>query len=483
MNKNAFTLVEMIVGITISILLMTSIWVFVSSGMNNITLQKKVLDDNKEFSHDMLYLQKKIGSAIQYISNIWSYTGILLKQNVYFDEWWWTYISVKQLDKQFCGTWEITKTNHIVIHNFIPLAWVSTWTTIYKSDIKSHQIMKKSDNSVVVWRDIYGDKFSEWDLWTDVFLNSPTWIVEIDWKLVFSDTLNDRILYLSGSRVYSLVDEKDWLKQPIWLAYNSWEKALYIANAGKWEILKLSSLQLSSNPDLVIEIFSQSSITKLKIEINTGEIFTTSTDLSDYTFLNNSNNTNDFVSLENNKIHYYFIGNYNSANSQSDCDWTNNWKIVNSSDEVIYCISSGTGKLATLKPTTLTNETITIKNLTPVLIENKNYYTKVNNKYFPYFTQWDNDIFTQWDNVLEVLQSGLLYPMWVNSIWTVTDFDPTSFDFNSLTSDHIIKNPIKNLEKKYSSNLLNIKLNYYKYLNCFNPDEKVEKTYLFKKNF
>ncbi len=482
MKYKAFTLVELIVGITISMLLMVSVGVFVSSGMSNITLQKKVLDDNKQLSQDILYLQKNILNSKKYISLSPTNTWILLRQNKYYDKWWFSYIWVKEFDWEYCETGEITKTNHLFVSNFIPLNWVNTWTTDYKTDIIKHQIIKTSDNSVIVWWEIYWEKFNNWDFWTGILLNSPTWIVEIDWKVVFSDTLNDRILYLSGSRVFSLLDEKDWLNEPIWLAYNSLEKSLYIANAGKWEILKLSSKKYTSNPELKIENINKTNINKLEIEINTSETLTNSTNLSDYIFLNNSNNSNDFVNLENNKINYYFINNFNSANSQSDCDWTNNWKIV-SWNNIIDCISSWTWKLANFQNTNLNNETITINNIEPVLTENKNYYAKIDDKYFPYFTQWDDDIFTKWDNVLEITGSWFTYPYNVDSNWNETDFDPSTFDYSTLTLDFILKNPIKKLEKSYSSNLLNIKIDYYKYLNCYNIDDKIERSFLIKKSY
>jgi hypothetical protein len=484
MQKIAFTLVELIVGITISMLLMVSVWIFVSTGMSNITLQTKILDDNKKTSSDILYLQKNILNSKKYISNIWTNTWILLRQNKYFDKWWFSYIWVKEFDNYFyCWTGEIDKTNHLYVSNFIPLnnvttdTWNNSWD--YKSDIKNHQILKKNwaNWDIVVWKDIFWDRFKQWDFGTGVFLNSPTWIVEIGSKVVFSDTLNDRILYLSGSQVYTLLDETDWLNEPIWLAYNSAEKALYIANAGKWEILKLSSKKYFANPELKINWVNKSNIDKIEIEIlETSEVLTDSTNISDYNF----NSSNDFVSLNWSIISYYFIDNFAGETSQSDCDWSNNWKIV-SGNNIIDCISTWTWKLANFRNASFNN--FTIKNIKPLLTENKNYYVKIDNKYYPYFTQWDDDIFTKNDNVLEVKESWLTYPNIVNDDWSYVEFDTWSFDFNSLEPDFIFSNPIKKLEKNYSSNLLNIKLNYYKYLNCFNSDEKIERNFLVKKSY
>ena len=48
-SKYWFTLVELIVGITISMILMVSVWIFVSSGMQNIFNQQKSLENSSHF--------------------------------------------------------------------------------------------------------------------------------------------------------------------------------------------------------------------------------------------------------------------------------------------------------------------------------------------------------------------------------------------------------------------------------------------------
>ncbi|MDQ7022809.1 MAG: prepilin-type N-terminal cleavage/methylation domain-containing protein [Candidatus Gracilibacteria bacterium] len=430
MKNKAFTLIELVVGITISMLLMVSVGIFVSTGMSNITLQTKIIDDNKQLSQDILYLQKNILNSKKNIFPIGTATGILLRQNKYFDKGGFSYIGIKEFDEQYCGTGEITKTNHLYISNFIPLDGVTFNTGNnngdYKSDILNHQILKKISGNweVVVGRDIYGDKFVEGSFGTGVFLNSPTGIVEIDGKIVFSDTLNDRILYLSGSQVYTLLDEKDGLEEPIGLAYNSTDNILYIANAGKGEILKLSSEIFSTNPELKIENIYKNNISKLEIEINTSETLI-NIDKDDFNF---SDNTDDFVNLENNKINYYFIQNFAGETSQSDC--TSIGIIANSSDEVINCTSTGTGKLANFRSASFTD--FTINNIKPLLTENKNYYVKIDGEYYPYFTQGDNDIFTKDDNVLEVFEENLFYPTGVSDSGTATIFNTGSLAFTYL---------------------------------------------------
>jgi len=545
MKKSAFTLVEMIVGITISILLMTSIWVFVSSGMSNITLQKKVLDDNKQVSSDFLQLHALIWNSTSEIST--SASWVLLKINPDFDKWGYSYIWLKEIDKAYCHTWETTKTNHLFVSSFIPFEeiWedmnknnsfsgilnseVNVWVDIFKSDVEAHQILKKNwtDWDVVIWRDIFGDKMSEGSLWTGVFLNSPTGIVWVDWKVIFSDTLNNRILYLSGGLVYTLLDEKDWLQEPTWLAYSG--GTLYISNSAKWEILELSSPEyLITNPELKINFSPDSNITninKLKISVFTWTINLTKPDVnSDFTFSSNITNNPafDFVNTLNNEISYYFVNNYINNQARWECSW-NSWNIVlDWLDTPIDCNLDWTWSIANYTTNNFSSWTsyeiqIWDWKIVDILSNNQNYYVNLKllegnsikyEKNFPYFTQGDGDIFTGKDNILRIFTWSLDYPtgLEINGAWKLevnifetrkktvfnldwiiySNTDLTAFSnaaFNNYEVDSILSNPIKSLEVNSPASLLNIKLQYYKYLNCFNLDEKVEKTYLFKKSF
>lgn len=531
-----FTLVELVVGITISMLLMVSVGIFVSTWMSNITLQTKILDDNEKNSYDFLYLSKTLNYSKWQISSIWTATWLLLRQNKYFDKWWFSYIWVWEFDKKYCESWVISKTNHLFVNNFIPYEEIgedininfsetlNSDSTNYISDILNHQITRKSTSEVVVWKDLFWDKFTEWSFWTWVFLNSPTWLVEVEWKLIFSDTLNDRILYLSGSLVYKLLDEKNWLEEPTWLAYDDLNKILYIANSGAWEILKFSSNSFSINPNLNIVFRPDTAITninKIKIEIlNNSNIFTNPDNESDFTFTNIPKKANDFVNTDNQKINYYFIDSYDSENVQWDCDWTNNGIIINVSDNIINCISSWTWRLANYWTnffSSLSDYTIDISGINPILSDNKNYYVKLNllnnntildEKYFPYFTQWDDDIFTLEDNTLETLAININYPTGISISWwnllfnefetreqkrvnisnwnisnssNLTAFSNNTFeDYNK---NFIFSNPIKKLEIDSNWGLLSLKMKYYKYLNCFSPEEQIERTFLIKKDF
>ena len=532
MNKNAFTLVELLVGITISILLMTSIGVFVSTWMSNIVLQQKIVNNNQKFNTHISDIQEMFKSS-QWLVGIYS-SGVLLKTSQNFDRWGYSYIWTQEITDHYCQEPDTQNTQHVFTSSFIPFeeigedintnfsdiesSEVTVWSIVYRSNMKNHQILDVTNNVVAVWKDIFWDKMSEWSVWTGVFLNSPTGMVQADWNLVFSDTLNNRILYLSWGLVYTLLDQKNGLKEPTGLAY-SWG-ILYISNSAKGEVLKLSSEEyLSSNPDLNINFTPEWAFNadRFRVQIFTGSInLTWPSSISDVT-VDNPNAADEVIVVWNN-LDYYFINNFASESVQASC--TGVW-LIESWEDIINCTMSGTWELANRDSKTFVsgaNYSIDIQNITPLLSTYQHYYSKLTfknwtnstyQKYFPYFTQWDGDIFTKDDNTLEVFTWGLDYPtglgfnswnlvintfedrtvhtfnvdwthVWSDS-WILNPF--SEWAFNDYTISSILDNPVNDINITNAGNLLNIKLDYYKYLNCHNPDEKVKKTLLFKKSF
>lgn len=535
MNIKAFTLVELLVGITISMLLMVSVWIFITTWMNNINIQQKVLSDNKSLVGNISKLQSIIINSEKLINSYWS--GFLLKKQQNFDEWGYTYVWVKEINKEYCSEWENLDTQHVFMSNFIPYEeiWenintdfdeilesevVTVWWIDYKSDIKNHQIIDITNNITAIWRDIYWDTLSGWAHWTpgtEVFLNSPTWLADVDWKLVFSDTLNNRILYLSWWLVYPLLDEKNGLKEPTGLVY-FWSN-LYISNSAKGEILKLSSKNYPSNPNLDISFDPESTFSadRFTLEFLTWSILLDSTmDKTNFTTVPQFNWA-DKVLPAWGWLEYYYINNFWSASPQSGC---NNTELRKDWTDVIQCSSYGTWALANFSTNTFNsgnNYQIELTWISPDLTDKEHYYvwlefsnwvTSEYKKYFPYFTQSDDNIFTKDDNTLEIFAWNLLYPTWLDVNWwklEIHTFEdrkihifninwtkdtenvrPSAFsitNFNDYWESWIVHNPIKNIEITSLPDFLNIKIDYYKMLNCFNPEEKVEKTLLFKKSF
>ena len=513
-RKTAFTLVELIVWITISIILMVSVWVFVGSGIKSITLQEKIIEDGAKILDWAKSIEIIFSRVDSNVSPLLFSSWVLLKTWKDFDNWGFTILKELELDEFYCDSLsEDTKTNHILIKNFIPfeeegeditssfelaLTW-SFWG--YISDQKNH-VVKNSSWDIIIWKWIFWDKFTEWDYWTWIYLNSPTWLA-LNWNTLFvSDTLNSRILAYntSSKKIYKLLDRIDGLFEPTGLYYDNSEKALYISNSWKWEILKYSSKSLSGPDNLDISFLSQSNIDKVSIVFswaNTPSIALSSYNKSNFTFTPISS-SEDFLIWSKNNLNYYFV-NYSWGDTFLwECIWKSSWDIVLSSeDKPIKCSSSWTWQTSSRQYYNLSD--IEVSNIiwsigtwsyfVNLSLFRNNY--KVFDDNFSYLVNGDDDLLTKDDNVLEVFTWWLGYPTGIWYDWTIkyNEFLKTwrNLSFSNITydkySDHILNNPISNFDLDYSNNLLTLQLSYYKVYNCYNPDEKVEKEFIFKKSF
>lgn len=511
--KKAFTLIELIVWITISMLLMVSVWIFINNWMKNIFDWQKVLENTDNF----LIFSESLKNSINLIET-WSInptntsSWILYKRWLYFWEWWFSYIWTKNLNQKYCNNdSDSPNLNHIYIKNFIPYEenWedlFSNYNSILSStswDYTSYQkenIVKKSDWTIVVWKWIWWNKFIEWANWTDIYLNSPTWLTSDGTNLYISDTLNNRIIYLdSSNKVHLLLDENDWLNEPTWLYYKDSEKALYIANSWNWEILKYSSKDTSAwlSPTLTLSWFTINNVSKIDITFTwaSTNVSLINYNTNNFTLTNNSTST-DYLTWTTNRLKYYLVD-YSSTNSfQPICIWSTAGQIkLNASNNPIKCSSSWTWNTSIYKPITISNiEVKRIKNTSNTW----SYYAKLtlkdslNNilyqKYLPYFTQGDDKIYTKKDNTLSIYKSWLKYPIWIwENAWTITynefwDWTYWNLDYNNY--DKLLNIPVKSLDiaNDMTNKLLTIFLKYYKSYNCYNIDEKVERTYILKKN-
>ncbi len=493
-NKiNAFSLVELIVWITISMLLMVSIWVFVSSGMNNIFLQEQSLKNSSSLNNyvNILYQNFNHLKEKNELKIIWN-NAIIFRAEKNFNDWGFTYIWEQELNKYFCENDESenTLTNHLFIKNFIPLIenweninsnfwdilesnWVNlNWKT-YKTKQKEN-ILVDENWDIIIWNEVFWDNLIEWWSWTLSQLNWPTWITT-DWEVLYiSDTLNDRILYLSWSNVYKLLDQNDWLEEPTWLFYDNSDKSLLISNSAKWEILKVSSEIKANIPtqNLSFSWASENSISRIylsyyknweKLDLSSSNFWISNISIP------SKESSDDKINIINNKIEYNFrepILNYSGAiiwyksrnenfSSGTEYDINVNFNWVNWFSEVW-------------------NYTVALS----LWDFEKNYF---------HFTQWDEKIYTQDDNKIEILYDWLDYPNWIwwQNVWEFNEFDINGVTYMQADKDYdkILKVPLEDFNISENNYLVTAITKYYKNYNCFNIDQNTWKISTFISKF
>ncbi|MDD2871555.1 MAG: hypothetical protein PHS49_06200 [Candidatus Gracilibacteria bacterium] len=515
--KHAFSLIELIVGITISMLLMVSVGVFISGGMQNIFAGQKALENIDDFTNFAYNLNKSIdliqsGSFVPINTS----SGIIFKRGQNFGDGGFSYIGSQILDGVYCGSGSInTQTNHIFIKSFIPFEEQSedifsnyddiltsniqaVGTKIYKSFQKENRVAIRNGTNwdTIVGKEIYGDGFTQGGNGTDIYLNYPTGLATDGTNLYISDTLNNRVLYLDNTdKIHLLLDESDGLEEPTGLYYDDSEKALYISNSQKGEIIKYSSKSLANNPELKISGINTNVINRLEMSFynrdGTDNNITGPTNKTDITFSNVAKN-DDYLGITNNKFDYYFVNYNGSIYNEPSCIGTEERLI---GGNPVKCLSTGTGQTSTNLIRNFNDTTIDLNNITPILSNTGSYYINIKlfngatekySEFYAYFTQSDDDLTTKNDNTLTTVYSGINYP---TGIWGTgaTDHnifgDSTYSDLAYHDSDYLLDIPIKSIDITNNSNdLLTIILKYFKTYNCYNTDEKVEKTFITKKN-
>ncbi len=550
----AFSLVELIVWITISMILMAWVWVFVSWWINNIVLQDKVIKntaDFRDFSKEMLWLFSRIDTRLE--PKIITSTSALLKVDKSFDSIWVSFIWEENRDWYYCSwAWvDSTITKHIVVKNFLPfeeigedifknngftdsLSW-NSWN--FNSFYRTH-IIKENWNIIIWIYWIFGRKI--WDYWTWAYLNNPTWLAYDSAKklLYISDTGNNRILVYNNDssssdyrKISKLLWEQDWLKEPMGLVLHN--NDLYIVNSWKWEILKYSSKSTSKKLNLDLDI--NKNINNLKnFSI---KIFTWITNISkpdstsQFTLNWISKKSPDYLTWTNDTLTYWLTNFSNNFNTQSNKTCSSNyvkyyeesWDMIK--EEIQNCNSS-TGTLKKYKTSSYQNISswTNIKISTSVdfdwtdFSKNQNYYLKLTlsgsstfSKYFPFFVNWDDDLLTRNDNTLEVISNNFKYPTWIKYNWWklyINDFwdrkeysinldwtwkstasNLSAFNYSKIKDykyfDYILKSPIKKLELSYdlSKKYFSFLLKYYKQYNCYDSDQRIDRTLILSKSF
>ncbi|MDD5213476.1 MAG: hypothetical protein PHG82_03555 [Candidatus Gracilibacteria bacterium] len=520
-NKSAFTLVELLVSISLAIVLMVSISMFVTDGVKNITLQKNIVDTNSDFNDFKSIFSNTLSSANKYLTGFTNSTGALFKLDKSYSVGGFAYIGEQSFTGTYCSGTDNDSTNHLIIKNFVPfesintdlfsgynyddgtyktsffsgiisksgIAFTGTYfgptdliingTDMYVSDTLNNTVLKFDKTNTNIAPVIVAGKPGNFG--SDLnSLNNPTGLAFGDNILFIADTLNNRILYVSGGIVSELLNREDGIREPTGLYYDSASKTLYIANSGAGEILSYSSKSSISNPNL-------------NINLNINQNITGITDL----------------------LLKFYSG--NNLASPINITGTPSFSFTNISNTA-GTVSTGItlkytfGTANTFNPGT--SYQVNINSLPTSFASTGNYFVNMTlsgtstwTENFPYFTQSDNNILTKSDNILKVITGGLSYPTGIkfdgtNIIFSdflerkiktidlngnyISDSPLQVFDFSHIAynkySDYMLNTPIKSLDLGFfSSNIFSFNLEYYKNYSCNNSKDNISRTYLFKK--
>lgn len=466
MKKNNFwfTLIEILVWTTISIILMIWVWVFVTSWMKNITIQKWILNAKDEYVWFFNELNDIFSNNFDIIKS--SSGGIVVKTRYNL---WKPQIydfSVKTFTWE-CQNDETIETKYLELNNYNPF-FLNSWS--YSWSYLKNQIY--SGPSLIIWAWISWDNLVDWMSSISAYLNNPAWITS-DWTTIFiSDSANNRILYSTSWKLYNLLDYTYWIYSPTWILYD--DNELFILNSWNNELLSLSSKISTPKPlDLSFKSDESFSFNRLKIEVLDNFTIWWSYNTWSFNFSWISKNTQDSVSLSSNELTYSFTWSRNIS------DW-DNYKIK----------ISGFGW-------TFNEKWSYYVKLSFLNWDNSEY-----EKFFPYQVSSDGNVLTNLDNDFKVLTwytNNYFTDIALN--WTnLLLKDYISWEYLELTKDGefvwswtiTIPNNFETFNKKYGFkikdfninlnwNLLTIKLEYYKNFSCIDETQNIIKTLLFKK--
>ncbi len=467
-NSFAFTLIEILVWVSISIIIMISVGVFVTSGIKNITLQKSILNQENEYISLFEDFTEVFDTEFDIISH--SQTGFLVKTE--------GFKLGKPLLYDFSlqtFTWECLndvtqQTKYLQLKNYNPF-FPSSWpfTGSYLKHEVYHSVQGK-----VVWKWIFWDNFQELALGKEILLNNPGWLSrDGTQKTYISDTGNNRVMYYSWAKVSSILDFEKWLYQPTWLFYDSWD--LFVLNSGKKELLKISSKTAAIQPINISQVIEKDIIFDT-ISLAVWDNFTISGAYNTGSFLFSwlSTGTGDSVSLGDNVLSYTFAAGQN----------------VNSGNTISLQVPGFTGAFNFYGGSYLD-------------VKFSLAGTQVYQKILPYAIHSDTNLLTPGDNNIQILTSALpgyftdISPTGVNLllkdyiqkrqliltktgafvssgalVWTIPNFEATMKKYDM---------KIKDMQVSHSWWLFTLKIDYYKNFNCENEDENRVKTFLFKK--
>ncbi|MBP8017116.1 prepilin-type N-terminal cleavage/methylation domain-containing protein, partial [Candidatus Gracilibacteria bacterium] len=386
----AFSLIELIIAVSISSLLMLSIMIFTGNSIKESVKNEYILtqdNNNLEFEQKILDIISNT-SQIYYSGSIFGeyLTGIFLKSNS--SNLPITFIGLKTFTGYcdvFSGTENATGTvQKLFIKEFILPDFIQNQANIgginYTLSHTGNIIYSGSE--IIIGTGYPGDNLDKNNpLKTE--LNYPSAIIGSGGYLYIADTLNDRILfYDTGSKITKeLLGKENGVSRPISLYFSGNE--LLIANNGNNKILSYKDGDQDGET--------------LNLTFKVGTGFTNINKIS-FTFSGITN-----ITLPNSTGSFVFSGITGTGIND----------FINTGSNLTYNFSGGLTNFLTRNI-----YGININGIEPIPTNTGYYYLKVDffsgselkySDYFPYFTKGDGDFNSITGNVLKTLSGGFSY--------------------------------------------------------------------------
>lgn len=504
-KKSWFSLIELIVGISISLVLMVWVGVFITSGMKHLTNQSL-----------MVQMQGSIDNSLENIENIfatkntqfftWSQTeGILLQTDTGLGEWLITFLWPKTVS-WYCGE-DDALVEKLVLQRFtpfegeswdffsgvsrqdpsalisssggyfsyegktyatdfdIPVDFASSWGKYFITDRGNHSIFAFDTFSKTLTK-IYGKAIPGAQTG---YLNQPSGIAFGSNTIFIADTANNRIISLSptGENMEEVLGVSSGLNQPTGL-YFTWG-VLYIADTGNKRVLAYHSKNISSPTDLTFDIIPTSTFDTTQALLT---VFSTTL--------------------------------WEIALTQTgNISWWGTGNIVWKSIEYTFPEQSFFQGVPV---------SVDFSGISWDLSATGSYYVRLTldgtqQFYQTFFTKGDGNIETLWDNTLEIFATGFLFPTGIflrGGDIEIQDFlqrEKLLYDAegNFISSGALLPLNWENIfspkEEKISDfviekdsfsfqkiwNMLHIGFEYYTQYDCLDPTQNIKKNMIIKK--
>lgn len=455
MRKIWFTLIELLIAVSISALIMTSVMIFTWDMIrNSIKSQKRLVEQNNN-SLSELKIQDTLNniswnSIFFSWSSFWYYkTWIILKTN--WNSSPLVYIWLKTFTWYCNNAWSQTNAtwtiNKLVIKEMVGETSHLNSANYY-IDTNKNSIYSAWWN-LIIWTWIKWSDYSQNPLKTE--LSNPSAIYETADYLYISDNGNNRILsYDKASHLIEIIaDNLDWINNPTDLFYQAW--TLYITNAWNNNILTIKDSYWNWTIANITFKIGSWAITFDKIELKFNWIPNISSPNTIWNFSFNwiNSSVNDDVSVWTSLIYSF--------------SWINN---------------------------TITGGTININNINPKPAWVWSYWVNINFYSWGilsktlnelYYIKWDNNVGTRVWNIIDILTWWLVYP---NNITSANNWDTNITNWtwilnNIWNNEYISEFPIKDFSFWLKNNFLNIKYTYYKTYDCINEKHLIkERNYI-----